>query len=479
MKISPVFRILFLGPIMLPGSAFAQNATPPNIVIYLADDLGYGSSNPYGAPSDLIKTPALSRLAETGARYTEAYATASVCSPTRYSLLTGRYSWRGRLQHGVVNAHDPLLIERDTETIGEWLQARGYQTAHIGKWHLGYKDTPSGNLLGDLRPGPNEVGFDYHFGVPNNMDDLHKVYVENSRIHGLRSEKLSPYGRSFYGVPYTGYDAPQRNEPEVMNLITDRAVEWLEQRDPNRPFFLYFGAVAVHHPIMPSERMRGTSEAGAYGDFIHDLDDSVGRILEALSRLGQLDNTLFIFTSDNGGDIPEDAGRPENQAQRAGLHINGPLRGDKHSIYEGGLRVPLLVAWPEAVPSGTRDAVVTTADFFATITDIVSNDEPHDGSAPDSISFKGNLFAPTEPGARTEAVFRDVSGRKAIRFGPWKLIDTYFPNRSRHVGGVELYHLEDDPAEAHNLAAEYPRIVSNGYRLLEAIMGSSQPAATD
>lgn len=466
---------------LLPDCGFAQNPTPPNIVIYLADDLGYGSSNPYGASSNLIRTPALSRLADNGARYTQAYATASVCSPTRYSLLTGRYSWRGRLQHSVVHAHDPLLIEPETETVGEWLQARGYQTAHIGKWHLGYKDTPSGNLLGDLRPGPNEVGFDYHFGVPNNMDDLHKVYIENSRIHGLRSEKLSPYGRSFYGVPYTGYDAPQRHEPEVMDVITNKAVEWLEHRDPSRPFFLYFGAVAVHHPIMPSESMRGTSDAGAYGDFIHDLDDSVDRILQALARLGQLDNTLFIFTSDNGGDIPDDAGRPENQAQRAGLQINGSLRGDKHSIYEGGLRVPLLVAWPEAIPSGTRDAVVTTADFFATITDVVSNARPGHGSAPDSISFKDSLFAAADPGARAEAVFRDVSGRKAIRFGPWKLIDTYFPNKNRHVGGVELYHLDNDPAEALNLATEHPEIVTRGYQLLEAIMASpsSQSATSD
>ena len=475
MKSSLVFRILSFGAMLFPGCGFAQNPTPPNIVIYLADDLGYGSINPYGAPTELVKTPALTRLAESGARYTQGYATASVCSPTRYSLLTGRYSWRGRLQHGVVNARDPLLIEPQTETIAEWLKERGYQTAHFGKWHLGYRDKPFKNLLGDIRPGPNDVGFDTHFGVPNNMDDFHKIYIENDRIHGLRSDKISPYGRSFYGVPYTGYDAPQRNEPEVMDLLTERTIQWLQARDGSKPFFLYFGAVAVHHPIMPSARMRGTSEAGAYGDFIHDVDDSVGRIMDALAEMGQLDNTLFIFTSDNGGDLPDDSNRPENQAHQAGLDVNGSLRGDKHTIYEGGLRVPLLISWPKVIPYGTRDALVTSADFFATIAEIVSRETRLEGSAPDSVSFKANLLQPGEPGARKEAIFRDVFGRKAVRFGPWKLIDSYFPNRGEHDGEVELYHLEDDPTEANNLAGQHPEIVSSGYTLLEALMASPSP----
>lgn len=442
----------------------------PNIIIYLADDLGYGSITPYGANETLVRTPALSRLADSGVQFSQAYVTASVCSPTRYGLLTGRYSWRGRLQHGVVNAYDPLLIEPETETIAEWLQERGYETAHFGKWHLGYKDQPFRDLLGDLSPGPNDVGFDYHFGVPNNMDDLHKVYIENREIYGLRSGKLSPYGRSFYGKPYAGYDAPQRNEPEVMENLTERAIRWIDAQDGNKPFFLYFAAVAVHHPIMPSERMRGTSEAGAYGDFIHDVDYSVGQIMDALERRGQLENTLFIFTSDNGGDIPEDPKRPEIQAQDAGLAINGPLRGDKHTIYEGGLRVPLLVSWPEALKQGTSSAFVTTVDLFATVAEFVSGEVDLQNAAPDSFSFAGALREPGTVGGRPHAVFRDAAGRKAVRFGPWKLIDNHFPKDGKQKGQLELYNLEDDPSESENLAGEHPDVVDEGLKLLKAIV---------
>jgi arylsulfatase A len=457
--------------LVLTGSILgATGAERPNIVIYLADDLGYGSTSPYGADANLVRTPALSRLEEKGVKFTQAYATASVCSPTRYGMLTGRYSWRGRLQHGVVNAYDPLLIEPETETIAEWLQERGYATAHFGKWHLGYKDKRFRNLLGDLSPGPNDVGFDYHLGVPNNMDDLHKVYIENRGIHGLRSEKMSPYGRSFYGKPYTGYDAPQRNEPEVMEELTERAIRWIDGQDEGQPFFLYFAAVAVHHPIMPSARMRGTSEAGAYGDFIHDVDYSVGQLMDALERRGLLDNTLFIFTSDNGGDIPEEKTRPEIQAQGAGLAINGTLRGDKHTIYEGGLRVPLLVSWPDKLATGTSEALVTTADFFSTITELVSGEAELPDAAPDSFSFAAALREPGAGGNRPHAVFRDAAGRKAVRFGPWKLVDNQFPKNGHRNGNLELYHLGDDPSEKHNLAEQQPEVVDQGVELLKALI---------
>ncbi|MGA1238646.1 MAG: sulfatase family protein [Limisphaerales bacterium] len=455
----------------------AADTARPNIVIYLADDLGYGSINAYGANEKRVQTPALNRLAESGVVFRQAYATASVCSPTRYGLLTGRYSWRGRLQHGVVNTNDPLLIEAGTKTLPQWLKGLGYATAHIGKWHLGYRDSPFENLLGEISPGPNDVGFNYHFGVPNNMDDVHKIYVENRTIYGLRSDKISPYGKSFYGKQYTGYDAPQRNEPEVMGNLTARAVQWIEQQEEGKPFFLYIGAVAVHHPIMPSERKRGTSEAGAYGDFIHDLDDSVGKVMEALERRGLLDNTLFIFTSDNGGDVPEDPARPERQAQDAGLEINGTLRGDKHTIYEGGLRVPLIVSWPEAVTSGSSETLVTTADVFATIVDITSADRPPRELAPDSYSFAEVLRNTNVTATRPHAVFRDVFGRKAVRFGPWKYIDNYFPNQGKRKGLWELYHLEDDPSEEVDLSDAMPERVEQGQQLLQTILqGSPLPS---
>ena len=452
-------------------------APPPNIVLFVCDDLGWGSTSPYGADPKLIRTPNVTKLSQTGVTFDNASTTASVCSPTRYAMLTGRYSWRTHLKSGVVNSFDPLLIDPSTPTLGGFLQERGYNTAHFGKWHLGYKKERFKNLLGDISPGPNDVGFDYHFGVPSNMDDIHKIYVENRRIFGLRSDRISPYGRSYYGTPYSGYDAPQRDEPEVTEETTSRAVDWISNRKQETPFFLYFAAVAVHHPILPSKRNSGSSAAGAYGDFIHDVDHSVGQLLDALKRLGQLDNTIFIFTSDNGGDIPprNKATREENQkippelqALEAGLELNGKWRGDKHTIYEGGFRVPLIVSFPEQLAGGVRSAAyVTTADFFATIAEMNGVKDLPETSAPDSFSFAHVLRDPKAPSKRPHTVLNDVKGRQALRFGKWKLIDTKVPNNKDL--DIELYDIEADPSETRNVAHKHPEIIEQGTKLLESI----------
>lgn len=436
----------------------------------MADDLGWGSTGPYGANPELIETPFIDVLAEKGVTFDNASTTASVCSPTRYAMLTGQYSWRTRLKSGVVNSFDPLLIDPATPTIGSWLQELGYQTAQVGKWHLGYHAERFKNLLGEIRPGPNDVGFDYHFGVPNNMDDLHKVYIENRGVYGLRSDRISPYGKSFYGTQYFGYDAPQRDEPEVMAETTQRAIDWINQVDLDTPFFLYFAAVSVHHPVMPSAKNFGGSAAGTYGDFIHDIDDSVGALMAAVEARGQLDNTVFIFTSDNGGDIPGDKNhkRPEVQALEAGLDINGDWRGDKHVIYEGGLRVPMIVAYPRVVEGGVRsEAKVSTADLFATIAEINGVRDLPLETAPDSFSFAQSLLHPEKASTRPHLVMRDALGRQALRFGPWKLIDDQVPGRD--AKRIELYNLETDPGEKDDVSKQYPEVVAEGQKLLQAI----------
>jgi arylsulfatase A len=386
---STFLRWLFIVGILLSGCLLQSSQSTPNIVVYLANDLGYGSINLYGADQALVSTPNLNKLAKEGVRFTRGFTTGSVCSPTRYGLLTGRYSWRTRLKKGVINSNDGMLIDAYTETIASWLREYGYHSAAIGKWHLGYLSSRFKNLLGKISPGPLDVGFDYHFGGPNNMDDLHKIYIENDQIYGLRSDKISKYGRSFYGKPYVGYDAPQRVTTKVMDTLTEKAVRWIDSLGEDQPFFLYFGSVAVHHPISPSERMRGTSNAGAYGDFIHDVDHSVGQIMEALDVRGLSDNTLFIFTSDNGGDIPTDPDRPEVQAQEAGLAANGSHRGDKHTIFNGGFAVPFVVRWPGNHEAGiTSVGLVNTADIFATVAEAVSGKIPSPTkAAPDSFSF--------------------------------------------------------------------------------------------
>lgn len=442
----------------------------PNIVFILADDLGYGSVNAYGADTALVRTPHIDRIAQAGMRFTDAHTPASICTPTRYGLMTGRYPWRSRLKSGVVNPLDPLLPDPDRTTVADWLKERGYRTACIGKWHLGYGTGPKVDFTSRLSPGPLDLGFDYHFGVPQNHGDMHGVYIENDRIYGLRSRKVQPYSRTFYGPQYIGYDAPQRVNKDVMGDLTDRAVQWLRRQDRQRPFFLYFAAVAVHHPITPSDTMRGLSDCGPYGDFIQDLDMSVGRIAETLEYMNLKDNTIVIFTSDNGGEVPAKRPKaPEIQAQRAGLAINGPLRGDKHTIWEGGTRVPFIFSWPGKVKAGSvSHDTINMVDVFATVCDITEGKVPESKDvAPDSLSFLASLTQSDKKHPRTSMVTANARGMHALRKGNWKYIDNATPQAwSQGKPGTfknarpQLYNLADDPAETQNLADAKPEIVN-------------------
>lgn len=460
----------FLGVCFFQASGQADR---PNIVVILADDLGYGSLNCYGAGKELVRTPNIDALAEKGVRFTNAHTPASVCSPTRYGLLTGRYPWRTRMKFGVINPNDPLLPETDRFTIADWLKERGYTTAAIGKWHLGYGEGETAKRKDYMKwsPGPLDLGFDYHFGVPNNHGDLFNVYIENDQIFGLRSEKLHPYSRGFYGgQPYWGFDAPQRVDVDVMDVLTHRSVEWIRKQSAGKPFFLYFNPVAVHHPVTPSEYMRGMSDCGPYGDFIQDLDRSVGQIIEALSYKGLLDNTIIIFTSDNGGDIPADQPDvPEMQAAGYGLKINGDWSGDKHTIFEGGTRVPFIVSWPGKVKANTVSAeMISLMDVFATVCDITHGTIPASKEiAPDSFSFLPILSGISGMSGRKSMITADANGMQAVRIGDWKYLDDTTPagmpaNRVANLKKnfrPRLYNLTEDPGEQHNLYDSQPQKV--------------------
>lgn len=438
----------------------AADATRPNIVFILADDLGCGSLNFCGADKTFVRTPHIDRIADSGMRFTDAYAPASICTPTRYSFLTGQYCWRTHLKSGVVNPLDSLLPDPARMTVAGWLKGRGYNTAAIGKWHLGYGNKTPVDLTAKLSPGPLDLGFDYHFGVPQNHGDMWGVYVENDRVYGLRSKRLQPYSRSFYGSPYVGLDAPQRENKNVMADLTDKSVEWLRQQSGDKPFFLYYSAAAVHHPITPSDHMRGMSGAGPYGDFIQDLDMSVGRIIDTLKYMNLIDNTLIIFASDNGGDIPEnDPQRPENQAIALGLQINGPLRGDKHTLWEGGTRVPFIVSWPGKVKPGTvSNDLVSVMDIFSTVCEITDGQLPESRDiAPDSFSFLSSLMQTGKKQGRPSVVMSDAGGMHALRMGNWKYMDNTTPQGETR-GRPQLYDLSEDPSETVNLYDEKPEI---------------------
>ena len=457
----------------------------PNIVLIMADDFGAGSINAYGAPSELVRTPALNRLAEEGMRFTNANTPGSICSPTRYGLLTGQYAWRGPLPFGVVNTDDPMVVETDRVTMPKYFKKLGYQTAQIGKWHLGYTSTKPVNYLSKLTPGPNDIGFDYHFGLPQNLDDKMRVWIENDGIYGLRSNRKSPYAKSFYGGIYMGFDAPQRVREEAMEFLTDRTIDWIKRAhrgNPEQPFFVYFAQPSVHHPVVPSEEMRGASGAGAYGDFIQDTDLSVGRIIAALEYEGIADETIIIFTSDNGADIPtNNRMRPENQAQRMGLNANGVFRGDKHTIYEGGVRVPLIVRWDGKVAEGiVSDRMINIADIYSTLVEAVSGEKPTGEEAPDSVSFAPTMLGESQE-ARAAMITSNVAGLHAIREGDWKYIDGRYPKgtpqnfmKSTKKQSVKaLYNLKVDPSETKNVVDDYPELVGRMQQMLDDLRANT------
>ncbi len=460
---------------ILAATATARDADQyPNIVIILSDDLGFGSLNSYGAGEQHIRTPNIDRLAREGRHFTDANAPSSVCTPTRYGLLTGRYCWRTSLRHGVLGITSPLHVETSRPTIASLLKSVGYRTAAIGKWHLGY-GTGRTDYTKPLDRGPLDVGFDYHFGVPQNHGDATGIYVRNRKAVGLRSSHVEPFGKTPYGRQFLGFDAPHRVDENVMGELTTEAVEWLRKQDPGTPFFLYFAPVAIHFPYTPSEETKGASGVGVYGDWIHELDLSVGRLIHALDQLGLAGDTLLVFTSDNGGVLLTEGDRPETEAYKAGLHVNGKWRGRKHSIYEGGFRVPFIVRWPGKVSAETVSMeTISLVDMFATVAAVVGNSlPPAEEAAEDSFNVLPAFLGQPSPGPlRPSVIVHSVDGNFAIREGSWKYVEGKASPTVKRVSrpnelGRQLYNLRDDPAEQENEIGAYPKIAERLAKLLE------------
>ncbi len=476
---------------------------PPNIVVILADDYGYGSAGCYGANPALVKTPAIDRLAAEGRRFTDANTTSSVCSPTRYSVLTGRYCWRTSLTHEVLSTFAPLHIETTRLNLASLLKKRGYATASVGKWHLGYgtaDDSPKWrtDYTAELSPGPLDLGFDYHFSVPSNHGDVTGVFVENRFVYGLRHGKIPPSMKVNGPVPddddfqpsYTkadmenpnspakvlDLDAPRRKNERVMKVLTDKATTWLRQQPKDRPFFLYFTPVAVHNPVTPDKDIAGQSAAGLYGDWIHELDRSVGRILATLDQMGVAQDTLLIFTSDNGGVREPARDSRQTEALKAGLAINGALRGGKHHVWEGGFKVPFIVRWPGHAPAGTvcRE-MISLADLLATTAGIVGEPlPPASQAAEDSRDILPAILGDPAKPIRADMIVHSSDGVFAIRRGPWKWIEGVpvdeIKPAVRKVRADEfhaqLYNTHDDPAETKDMSAAHPEIVQELRTLL-------------
>ena len=495
----PRSPLLFL---LLLFFSCAAPPQPPNIVIILADDLGYGDPQIYN-PESKIPTPNIDALAQSGVRFTDAHSPSSVCSPTRYGLLTGRYAWRTELKRSVLWSWDPPLIDPDRFTLPKMLKARTYTSALIGKWHLGWRwpalnGTGFANdslRIGDFQfegrndlwkqidfdspmaGGPLEAGFDYYFGddVPNFPP---YAFFENNRLLD-RPEIMKP--DSMFGNP--GPMAIDWRLHRVMPAITEKAVDYLhEQAASEQPFFLYFSLTAPHTPIAPSSEFFGTSQAGAYGDFVHEVDWSVGQILNTLEESGALENTLVFFTSDNGSPQRDgsDMSGPIGSIKKYGHDPSRPWRGMKADIWEGGHRVPFIVSWPGVIESGRIcHELVGIHDIMATIAGLL--DLPvSTGAMEDSYDFSPILLGSDDPG-RSSIVHHAIDGTFAIREGDWKLIlgrdaagfSRNLPDKSPPVPTAgQLYRLSDDPAEQRNLYAEHPEVVQSLSDLLHKTQGA-------
>ena len=442
----------------------------PNIVFVLADDLGMGDLGCYN-PDSKIPTPRLDAFANQARRFTDAHSPSGVCTPTRYGLLTGRYAWRTELQRSVLWGHSPLLIEPERPTIAKLCRSVGYATACFGKWHLGLGDQQETDYEKPLRPGPLELGFDTFQGVPASPDMGPYVWIVDDRPASPATEnkELSMPRRGHDGGGFwrAGPSSPGFEHADLLPKTIDVAIDWIGARATEpAPFFAYVALTAPHTPWMPSESFLGAAEAGPYGDFVAMVDAELGRLFDELERLNLVDETLVIVTSDNGAHW--EPGDIRTYDHRANLH----LRGQKGDAFEGGHRVPYLLRWPGRAAAGSvEDRLHSLTDTYATLASLFG--VPKAGAAPDSVDAAPLwLGEPSEPGAagtRASMVQHSFEGMFALRSGRYKLIAglgsggfsspvSIRPEPDGPIG--QLFDLESDPSEQHNLFLEQPEIVA-------------------
>lgn len=477
----------------------AAEGKPPNVLLILADDLGYGDVQCYNPERGKIPTPHIDRLAAEGMRFTDAHTSSGVCSPTRYTLLTGRYHWRTRLQQGIVNYLEGPLIAPRRWTLASLLKQQGYRTAAIGKWHLGWdwaltaeeKNTirfgrtlePGVTVTEELRAtwrelfaraiggGPTTRGFDSYFGtdVPNWPP---YCFIENDRTVGLPSELLPPALLHKHLASLPGPALPGWKLEAILPTLIQRACDFVREAAAQpQPFFLYLPLTSPHTPIAVNPEWRGRSRLHLYADFVMETDAAVGRVLAALEAHGVADNTLVIFTSDNG--CARVVGIPELHA--VGHYPSGPLRGYKADAWEGGHRVPFIVRWPGRVPAGTRcDQLVHQADLMATLAEVLGVRLPPQAGE-DSISLLPLLKGGDQP-VREYAVSCASIGVPALRRGSWKIIfapETGANNRTSSAPRIgQLYDLATDLGETRNLWQDKPELVAELTAAMERIVAA-------
>lgn len=474
----------------------------PNIIYILADDLGYGDVKCFN-PDGKIATPNLDKMAVNGIMFTDAHTSSAVCTPTRYGILTGRYNWRTSLKSFVLSGYSKSLIKQERTTIAEMLKAQGYTTAFIGKWHLGWdwileadettqnidnlNTEPKVNFNLPVKNGPSTHGFDYSFGLCGSLDMPPYVYVENDWPTMVPANTtVSVDKKGFWREGLTSGDFQHAN---VLQDLTDRAIDFInEKAKGNAPFFLYFPLPAPHTPILPASEFLGRSNTNMYGDFVMQVDDVVRQIRETLKKHGISENTLLVFTSDNGCS-------PRADYEELALVNHNPsyiFRGTKADIYEGGHRVPFIVEWPEkALKNSKSDKIICTTDFFATCAELTGY-QIKDNEAEDSFSMLPLITGENDSEIRESIVHHSVDGSFAIRQGDWKLIFCPGSGGWSHptpqeiikekldLPTMQLYNLKNDIGETNNLIDKHLEKVAELKTALKTIIldGRSTPGIT-
>lgn len=485
-----IYVFVFSSIAITADVAQAQNKTSkPNIIIIYTDDVGYGDVSSYGASK--IRTPNIDRIAAEGLRFTRAYATSATCTPSRWSLLTGKYAWRQQ-GTGIARGNAGLLIPMNIKTLPGMLQQGGYTTGVVGKWHLGLGPEEGPDWNGAIKPGPLEIGFNYSFLIPATGDRVPTVYVENHRVVGLDpadpikvsyEDKLGdqPTGKEnpellkmkfshghdmtiVNGISRIGYmtggKAAHWVDEDVADVITEKAASFIKEHK-NEPFFLFFSTHDIHVPRVPHSRFAGKSGMGPRGDVLLQLDWSVGEILDALDEGDLASNTLLIFTSDNGPVV--DDGYEDQAVELLGGHTPaGSLRGGKYSAFEAGTRVPFIVRWPGQVKKGASDALFSQVDLYASLASLV-NQKITANNAPDSFDHLQELLGKSKKG-RDYVIQQSLNNTLSIVSGKWKYISPsqgakVNPHTNTELGNDpegQLYDLEKDEGERENVAAKYP-----------------------
>jgi len=469
-----------LVPPAAPAAIQPASADRPNIVYILADDLGYGDVHCLNHDRGKIPTPNLDRLAGQGMRFTDAHSGSAVCTPTRYGILTGRYSWRSRLQSGVLWGFSPPLIDKDRITVPALLKQQGYQTACFGKWHLGLNFTKDAHGSNDLtRPildGPTTRGFDEYFGISGSLDMPPFAFIENDRFTETPSVEKK-WSRKGLAAP--GFEAV-----DVLPLLTRKAEDYLGRRASRRqPFFLYLALTSPHTPIVPTKEWQGKSGLNSYADFVMQTDWSVGQVLQALDDNGLTENTLVIFTSDNGCS-PEANVR---ELEGKGHYPSYVFRGYKADIWDGGHHIPFIARWPGRIQSGSvSDQLTCLNDLMATCADILGVKLPDD-AGPDSVSILPAFLGETNKPLREAVVHHSFNGSFAFRQGRWKLelcsdsggwsAPKPGSAESKKLAPIQLYDMADDIGERANSQKEHPEIVARLTRLLEKYVTEGRSTA--